>query len=107
MTLQTDRQRDTETTHQHTSGRAPNRYMWLFAVLLAMAVAGIVGVAVTAHLTGPATTKTTVYHEPNPNTREGRVPASIDPNANTREDRGPASVDPNANTREDRVSGNG
>jgi hypothetical protein len=127
MTQQTVRRPDTEIARQHSSPQQPNRHLWLLAVLLSMAVAGIVGVAVTAHLTGPATTTHSVYNEPNPNAREGRVPTtsvdpnpnsregrvstatSVDPNANAREGRVPTatSVDPNPNAREGRVPGNG
>ena len=90
MTQQTDRRPDTEISSQHRGARQPNRYRWLLVVLLAMAIAGIVGVAVTSDMTAPPTTPT-VSHEPNANTREGRVPTptSVEPNANTREGRVP------------------
>ncbi|HEY7009234.1 MAG TPA: hypothetical protein VH395_09850 [Jatrophihabitantaceae bacterium] len=79
----------------------------MIAILVAMAVAALAGVAVATSLTSPATHAQTVYQEPNANTREGRVPApaQVEPNANIREGRVPTSaqVEPNANFREGRV----
>jgi hypothetical protein len=106
MTVQTSRRPDTETHAEQRRASLPRRVVWLLALLVAMAVAAVVGVAVAAHLTSPATVAPTVYHEPNANTREGRVPAPTftEPNASTREGRVPAPtyVEPNANTREGR-----
>jgi hypothetical protein len=102
MTVQITRSPDTESpaTVQRT-----RRWLWLAALLVAMAAAAVVGVAVAANVTRPAPDTGVVYQEPNANTREGRVPTYQEPNANTREGRVPvpAYQEPNANTREGRV----
>ena len=73
MTTQLGR---TPKTTAPSSVRRARRWLWLAALLVAMAAAAIVGVAVAAHVTRPATDTWTVYNEPNANTREGRVPAN-------------------------------
>jgi hypothetical protein len=102
MTAQLTR---TPETKAPGSIRQARRWVWLGALLVAMATAAVAGVAVTAQVTRPAPDTWTVYQEPNANTREGRVPTYQEPNANTREDRVPVPTyqEPNANTREDRV----
>jgi hypothetical protein len=102
MTAQLTRTPDTKAPG---SVRQARRWLWLAALLAAMAAAAVVGVAVTAQVTRPAPDTGIVYQEPNANTREGRVPTYQEPNANTREGRVPAPTvgEPNANTREDRV----
>ncbi len=111
MTVQTCHRPDTDSTRQPSNVRRPNRVWWLLALLAAMAAAAVVGVAIAAQLTSPATHTQTVYQEPNANDREDRVtaPTAVEPNANIREGRLPTPTDlePNANIREGRVSGNG
>ena len=115
MTAQTDLRPETEhdrkpgsTEISRESGgaRKPRRVLWLIVLLIAMAVAGVVGVTVAAHVTDPPAPARVVYLEPNANSREGRVPATQEPNANEREGRVPttAAPEPNANDREGRVS---
>jgi hypothetical protein len=86
--------------------RRPYRVLWLIVLLITMAVAGVVGVAVAAHVTDPPAPTRVVYPEPNANSREGRVAGP--PNANDREGRVPptAAQEPNANEREGRVFDN-
>jgi hypothetical protein len=110
MTLQTDHRPDTDISVGRSSIRQSHRILWLLAVFLAVAIAGVAGVAVAAHLTRPAATNPIIYQAPNANTREGRVPSTPvqAPNANTREGRVPSTPvqAPNANTREGRVPAN-
>jgi hypothetical protein len=82
--------RSSETTSPGNVGRA-RRWLWLAALLVAMAAAAVVGIAVAAQVTRPAPDPWTVYNEPNANTREGRVTTYQEPNANTREGRVPMS----------------
>jgi hypothetical protein len=119
MTEQMERRPDTEISSQSRGAKKSNQAKWPVLVLLAIAIAGFVGVAVATHLTGQTTITNHVFHEPNANTREGRVPITpivVEPwggsqNANTREGRVPITpivVEPwggsqNANTREGRV----
>jgi hypothetical protein len=102
MTTQLTRAPDT--TSPATVRRA-RRWLWLAALLVAMAAAAVVGVAVAAQVTRPAPDTGIVYQEPNANSREGRAPAQTEPNANTREGRlpTPTFTEPNANTHEGRV----
>jgi len=102
MTTQLTRTHDTEPP---TAAPRTRRWLWLAALLVAMAAAAVVGVAVTAQMTSPPSSPRIVYQEPNANTREDRVPAYQEPNANTREDRVSIQTyhEPNANTREGRV----
>jgi hypothetical protein len=81
----------TPETRAPNSVRRARRWLWLAALLVAMATAAVVGVAVAAQVTRPAPDTWTVYNEPNANTREGRVPTYEEPNANTREGRVPTS----------------
>jgi hypothetical protein len=104
MTTQLTRTPDTDSPG---SIRRARRWLWLAALLVAMAAAAIVGVAVAAQVTRPPTDAGVVYQEPNANTREGRVPSYQEPNANTREGRVSTYQEPNANTREGRVAANG
>jgi hypothetical protein len=69
--------------------RMPHRVLWLILLLIAMAVAAVVGVVVAANVTNPPAPTPVVYQEPNANEREGRVPttAAQEPNANEREGR--------------------
>jgi hypothetical protein len=100
MTQQMDRRPDTEISRQSRGAKKSNRAEKLVAVLLAAAVAGFVGVAVVTHLTGPGTTTEHVFHVPDANAREGRVPTTLtpvepwggSPNANAREGRVPTST---------------
>ena len=114
MTAQTELRPDIESSRKPGSNkisrepggaRKPHRVLWLIVLLIAVAVAGVVGVAVAAHVTDPPTPTRVVYPEPNANSREGRVPRPP-PNANDREGRAPtaAAQEPNANDREGRVS---
>jgi hypothetical protein len=113
MTAQTELRPDIEISRKPGSNkisrepgdtRKPHRVLWLIVLLITMAVAGVVGVAVAAHVTDPPAPTRVVYPEPNANSREGRVPGP--PNANSREGRVPTSAaqEPNANDREGRVS---
>ena len=110
MTMQTDERRDLDLSVERRSIRQPHRITWPLALLVAVTIAGGAGVYVAANLTNAPATPPTIYHEPNANTREGRVPAKTvqEPNANTREDRVPTKTvqEPNANTREGRVPSN-
>ena len=137
MTAQTDLRLETENSRKPGSteisresggARKPRRVLWLIVLLIAMAVAGVVGVVVAAHVTDPPAPTRVVYPEPNANDREGRVPITTtahEPNANAREGRvtttaaqepnanepkgrvaATATQEPNANTREGRVSDN-
>jgi hypothetical protein len=120
MTTQTDLRLETENSRKpgyteigRESGgaRKPRRVLWLIVLLIAMAVAGVVGVVVAAHVTDPPAPTRVVYPEPNANDREGRVPTTTDaahePSANDREGRVPTTAqEPNANTREGRDSDN-
>ena len=117
MTAQTDLRPETENDRKPGSteisrepggARKPHRVLWLIVLLIAMAVAGVVGVDVAAHVTDPPAPDSGRLPEPNANAREGRVPATQEPNANEREGRVPATAtqEPNANTREGRVSDN-
>jgi hypothetical protein len=107
MSLQTDRPADTWISRKPGHVQQPLHIRWMLTLLLAIVIAVVAGVVVAAHLTGPPASTPTVYHEPNANTREGRVPAATiqEPNANTREGRVPAATiqEPNANTREGRL----
>ncbi len=116
MTAQTELRPDIEIGNKPGSNelrrepggtRKPHRVLWLIVLLIAMAVAGVVGVTVAANLTDPPA--------PDP----GRLPGAerqrarrprtrAPPNANDREDRVPttAAQPPNANDREGRVSDN-
>jgi hypothetical protein len=113
MTAQTELRPDIEISRNPGSNeisrkpgdtRRPYRVLWLIVLLITMAVAGVVGVAVAAHVTDPPAPTRVVYPEPNANFREGRVAGP--PNANDREGRVPTSAaqEPNANDREGRVS---
>ena len=115
MTAQTELRPDIEIGNKPGSNkvsrepggtRKPHRVLWLIVLLIAMAVAGVVGVTVAANVTDPPAPARVVYPEPNANDREGRVPPP--PNANDREGRVPttAAQQPNANDREGRVSDN-
>ena len=107
MTLQTDRAPEVEISRERTV-RQKHHILWPLALLLAIVIAAVVGVAVVAYLNRPAATTATAYQEPNANTREGRMSATTvqEPNANVREGRVPTTTiqQPNANTREGRVS---
>ncbi len=116
MTAQTEHRPDIEIGNKPGSNKVgrepaatgkPHRVLWLIVLLIAMAVAGVVGVTVAANVTDPPAPTPVVYPVPNANSREGRVPAP--PNANDREGRVPttAARQPNANDREGRVSDNG
>ncbi len=128
MTAQTHHRPDHQINAERGADRKPLQIVGPIALLLAMAIAGFIGVAVVAYVTNPpvpvhvATQEpnaderegrvpVTATHEPNANEREGRVPvtATHEPNANEREGRVPvtATHEPNANEREGRVSGNG
>jgi len=118
MTTQIDLRPETEISRKSSSNdisrepsgaRKPHRVLWLIVLLIAMAVAGVVGVVVAANVTDlPAPTQ--VSPGPNANEREGRVPttATQPPSANVREGRVPttATQPPNANEREGRVAEN-
>ena len=107
----------TEVSRKPGGTRKPHRVLWLVVLLIAMALAGVVGVVVAANVTDPPAPTRDVYPEPNANSREGRVPnaneregrvpttAAHVPNANEREGRVPAATThvPNANEREGRV----
>ena len=73
------------------SARKPRDVVGLIVLLLAMAGAGILGVAVVARLTNTPAPFTVATQPPNANEREGRVPvtATQPPNANEREGRVP------------------
>jgi hypothetical protein len=107
MTVQADLRPDTEISRKPGGTRKPLRALWLIVLLMAMALAGVVGVVVAAHVTDPPAPTRVVYPEPNANSREGRVAATAtqQPNANEREGRVPATAtqQPNANDREGRV----
>ena len=117
MTAQTDLRLETENSRKPGSteisresggARKPRRVLWLIVLLIAMAVAGVVGVVVAANVTDPPAPTRVVYPEPNANDREGRVPhhRAHEPNTNDREGRVPttAAQEPNANEREGRVA---
>jgi hypothetical protein len=103
MTAQTDLRSDTEISRKRGGGRKPLRVFWPIVLLIAMALAMVVGVAVAAHVTEPPAPTRVVTQEPNANEREGRVPASAtqQPNANEREGRVPTTTTqkPSAKTR--------
>ena len=119
MTVQTDLRPDTkhgreqgstEATHKPDGNRKSRHVLWLIVLLIAMAIAGVVGVVVVAQVTDPPAPARVVDPEPNANDREDRVATTADrePNANNREGRVPTTADrePNANDREGRVSDN-
>jgi hypothetical protein len=128
MTAQTDLRPETEDRREPGGTRKPRRGLWLIVLLIAMAVAGVVGVVVAANVTDPpaptrvVTTQdpnakdrdgripTSAAREPNPNEREGRIPTTTaqEPNPNEREGRIPTTTaqEPNPNEREGRVSDN-
>jgi hypothetical protein len=103
--------------------RKPLRGLWLILLLLAMAVAAVVGIAVAAQLADkPAPTRVITQaptaserggasanatRPPNANDREDRISSSATrpPNANDREGRVPSTVaqEPNGNVREGRI----
>jgi hypothetical protein len=107
MTAQTLVRPDTEISRKRGDAPKPRRVLWPIVLLIAMAVAGIVGVAVAAYVTDPPAPTRVVTQEPNANDREGRLPttATQQPNANDREGRVPTTTthEPNANDREGRV----
>jgi hypothetical protein len=88
----------TEISRKPSGARRPHRVLWLVVLLIAMALAGVVGVVVAANVTNPPEPTPVVYEEPNANEREGRVPttAAQVPNANEREGRVPTTAAPGA-----------
>lgn len=107
MTAQIDLRPDSDVSREPGVARKPLRVLWPILLLIAMAVAGVVGMAVAANLTEPAAPTPVIYAEPSANSREGHGGASVtqEPNANEREGRVPdtTSQQPNANTRERRI----
>jgi hypothetical protein len=108
MTAQIDLRPETDSSSKRGSNeisrkprgtRKPRRGLWLIVLLIAMTVAGVVGVAVAANVTDPPAPTRVVYPEPNANSREGRVPATQEPNANDREGRVPTTEKPSVQPR--------
>ena len=89
MALQTDLRPDRQGTRPRRRVGRSRRIWWTLAFLVAIAAATLGGLAIAAQLTSPPPSPRIVHHEPNANTREGRVPAHQEPNANTREGRVP------------------
>ena len=94
MTAQTELRPDIEIGNKPGSNKVsrepdatgkPHRVLWLIVLLIAMAVAGVVGVTVAANLTDPPAPTRVVYPVPNANDREDRVP----PAAERQRPRGP------------------
>ena len=90
MTAQTDLRPD-YLIIEPRSARRPRDVVGPIVLLLAMAAAGVLGVAVVERATNPPAPIPVATREPNPNEREGRVPvtATREPNANEREGRVP------------------
>ena len=88
MTAQTDLRTD-YLIIEPRSGRKPLDVVGPIVLLIAMAGAGILGVAVVARVTNPPAPTPVFAPGPNANEREGRVAATATqaPNANEREGR--------------------
>ncbi len=105
MTPQIDRAAEVEISRARTVSQK-HHILWPLALLFAIVITGVAGVAIAANQTRPAATTATAYQEQNANTREDRILTTVqEQNANTREDRVPTTVqEQNANIREGRVS---
>jgi hypothetical protein len=76
MTAQTDLRPDNQISRERDGARKPLDVLGLLVLLLAMAVAAVMGVAVMARVTNPPAPTPVVSQDPNANEHEGRVAAT-------------------------------
>jgi hypothetical protein len=76
MTAQTDLRPDDQISRERGGARKRLDIVGPIVLLLAMAVAAVMGVAVVARVTNPSAPTPVVSQEPNPNERVGRVAAT-------------------------------
>lgn len=109
MTIQTDLRPKALADRRGRSRETRRGIFWPLLLVVALAIASVAGVLVTARLTSPPAPPQVIAHQPNANEREGRIPQAVTraPNANERESRIPqvATRAPNANERESRLPG--
>lgn len=107
MTVQTDLRPNALAGVRSRSTKTRHLILWPLLLVVALGLAAVAGVLVTARLTSPPAPLPVVAQQPNANEREGRISefAARAPNANEREGRVAQTVarEANANERESRV----